>query len=181
MEARIYPGVDPSQVSTHPRTIQFFANPVAALRNIRTALAPGGQLVMVVWRRRIDNEWIYRAQTIEQLVGRPEQYDEPTCGPGPFSMADADTTADMLKHAGYTDIAFHRCDEPITIGRHMQEAIDFLMALGPAGEVIRLQGDRAAHLHGEVREALTTGLADLQAAVGVVGQASSWIITATSA
>ena len=73
----------------------FFANPVIALRNIRQALAPGGRLVMVVWRRRIDNDWIYRAQTIvEQIVTRPEEYDEPTCGPGPFSMADADTTTE---------------------------------------------------------------------------------------
>ena len=26
----------------------------------------------------------------------PEEYDEPTCGPGPFSMADADTTSEIL-------------------------------------------------------------------------------------
>ena len=30
----------------------FFASPVAALRNVRNALVPGGRLVMVVWRRR---------------------------------------------------------------------------------------------------------------------------------
>src|SRR3954447_19572038 len=29
----------------------FFGNPVAALRNVRSALVPGGRLVMVVWRR----------------------------------------------------------------------------------------------------------------------------------
>src|SRR5207245_4741020 len=70
----------------------FFANPVAALRNVRGALAPGARLVMIVWRRREDNDWLYRAQTIvEQIVSRPEEYDEPTCGPGPFSMAGADT------------------------------------------------------------------------------------------
>ena len=95
----------------------FFAHPVVALRNVRRALLPGGRLAMVVWRRRIDNDWIYRAQTIvEQLVPKPEQYDEPTCGPGPFSMADADTTTDILRRAGYQNIALHRCDEPITIG-----------------------------------------------------------------
>ena len=72
----------------------FFANPVWALRNVREALVPGGRLVMVVWRRRTDNDWLYRAQTIvERIVERPEEYDEPTCGPGPFSMADADTTS----------------------------------------------------------------------------------------
>lgn len=41
----------------------FFANPVLALRNMREALAARGRLVMVVWRRRIDNDWLYRGQT----------------------------------------------------------------------------------------------------------------------
>jgi ubiquinone/menaquinone biosynthesis C-methylase UbiE len=160
----------------------FFANPVIALRNVRQALAPGGRLVMVVWRRRMDNDWIYRAQTIvEQIVARPDEHDEPTCGPGPFSMADADTTTDILKAAGYTNIALHRCDEPITIGKDIDEAIDFLMALGPAGEILRLQGDRAAHLHDHVRDALTSGLADLTTATGVIGHASTWIISARPA
>jgi SAM-dependent methyltransferase len=159
----------------------FFANPVVALRNIRHALVPGGRLVMVVWRRRLDNEWMYRAQTIvEQIVARPDDYDQPTCGPGPFSMADADTTSDILKHAGYTNITLRRYDQPITIGADNDEAIDFLMALGPAGEILRLQGDRAAHLHDQVRDALATGLADLVTPAGVIGQASTWIVSATT-
>ena len=159
----------------------FFANPVVALRNIRQTLRPGGRLVMVAWRRRIDNDWIYRGQTIvEQIVSRPEEYDEPTCGPGPFSMADADTTTGVLKAAGYTDIALQRCDEPITTGKDIDEAVEFLMALGPAGEILRLQGDRAAHLHDQVREALAAGLADLATPAGVIGRASTWIITATN-
>jgi SAM-dependent methyltransferase len=96
----------------------FFASPVAALRNVRAALAPGGRLVMVVWRRRIDNDWLYRAQTIvEQIVSRPEEYDEPTCGPGPFSMADADTTSEILGHAGYADIELRLYENRLEIGR----------------------------------------------------------------
>jgi ubiquinone/menaquinone biosynthesis C-methylase UbiE len=158
----------------------FFANPVVALRNVRQGLIPGGRLVTVVWRRRIDNEWIHRGQEIvEQIVSRPDEYDEPTCGPGPFAMADADTTSDILRHAGYTNIALHRCDEPITIGADIDEAVEFLMALGPAGEILRLQGDRAAHLHDHVREALRAGLAHLVTPDGVIGQASTWIASAT--
>ena len=160
----------------------FFANPVVALRNVRRALRPGGRLVMVVWRRRIDNEWLYRGQTIvEQIVSRPEDYDEPTCGPGPFSMADADTTTEIVAHAGYEDIVLHRCDEPITIGSDVDEAIEMLMALGPAGEILRLQGDRAEHLHGAVREALRAGLAESVTADGVIARASTWIVSATGA
>jgi ubiquinone/menaquinone biosynthesis C-methylase UbiE len=159
----------------------FFANPAAALRNVRRALAPGATLVMVVWRRRIDNEWLYRAQTIvEQIVSRPEDYDEPTCGPGPFSMADADTTTEVLTHAGYTDICLRRCDVPILIGRDLDEAIELVTALGPAGEILRLAGDRAAHLHAQVRAALRAGMADFDDGEGVRAPSSTWIVSAVS-
>ena len=42
----------------------FFISPVAALRNVRKSLVPGGRLTSVVWRRREDNEWLYKAQQV---------------------------------------------------------------------------------------------------------------------
>ncbi len=159
----------------------FFANPVAAMRNVRHALVPGGQLLMVVWRRRMDNEWMYRAQTIvEGIVERPEEYDEPTCGPGPFSMADADTTSDVLLGAGFADVTLRRCDLPIVIGRDLDEAIELVMALGPAGEILRLAGDRAAHLHGRVEAALREGLGELAVDGELRARASTWIVSASA-
>ena len=160
----------------------FFAAPVPAMRNVREALKPGGRLAMVVWRQRIDNHWLYRAQTIvEQLVERPEEHDEPTCGPGPFSMANADTTSDILLHAGFADVDLRRCDLPIQIGRDLDEAIDLVMALGPAGEILRLAGDRALHLHGDVDAALRDGLGEYVRPDGDVwAPASTWIVTATA-
>jgi ubiquinone/menaquinone biosynthesis C-methylase UbiE len=159
----------------------FFASPVAAMRNIRQALLPSGKLVMVVWRQRIDNDWLYRAQAIvEGIVERPEEYDEPTCGPGPFSMANADTTSDILLHAGFTDIALQRCDIPISIGKDLDEALELVMALGPAGEILRLAGDRAAHLHGQVEAALREGLSEFATDSHLRAPASTWIVTATA-
>ena len=159
----------------------FFANPVVALRNVRAALRPGARLVMVVWRRREDNGWLYRAQQIvEGIVQRPEEYDEPTCGPGPFSMAGADTTTDVLTHAGFRDVELHRCDLPIPVGGDVEEAIELVMSLGPAGEILRLQGDRAKHLHGEVHHALRAGLSEFATADGLMAPASTWIASAVN-
>ena len=158
----------------------FFANPVAALRNVRAALAPGGKLVMVVWRDRTDNAWLYKAQQIvEGIVSRPEEYDEPTCGPGPFSMANADTTSGVLLHAGFDEITLRRCDIPILVGRDVDEAIDLVMSIGPAGEILRLAGDRAAHLHDQVNRELREGLDEFNGPDGVRAPASTWIVTAS--
>ena len=157
----------------------FFNNPVAALRNVREALAPGGELVTVVWRAREDNPWTYRAQVVtERFVTKPEEYDEPTCGPGPFSMANADTTSGILLSAGFEDVALRRCDLSFMSGTDVDEAIDLTLDLGPAGEILRLQGDRAAHLHEPIREALREEMGEFAGPDGVYAPASTWIVTA---
>ena len=159
----------------------FFANPVAAMRNVRKAIAPGGRLVMVVWRRREDNDWLYRAQQIvEPLVLRNEQSDEPTCGPGPFSMSGADTTSDILLHSGFTNIAFARSDIPIRIGDDVEEAIGAVTAVGPAAELLRLAGDEATPLRQEIDARLRDGLAEFAGENGLWASASTWIVSATA-
>jgi SAM-dependent methyltransferase len=159
----------------------FFANPVAALRRVRQALVPGGRLVMVVWRAKVENEWVYRAQTItERFVTKPEEYDEPTCGPGPFSMGNADTTSGILRSAGFEAITLRRCDLPILIGRDVDEAVDLVMSLGPAGEILRLAGERARHLHEPVADALREGLTGWAGPDGVTAPASTWIVSAVA-
>ncbi len=157
----------------------FFASPVVALRNVWRALDPGGRLCMVVWRRKLDNDWLNRAEEIvTRFVERPEEYDEPTCGPGPFSMADADTTSEIVTSAGFDEVTLRRCDIEITIGTTLDEAVELVTALGPAGEILRLWGARAAQLRPQIDAALREGLAEFVRPDGVRAPASTWIVTA---
>ncbi|HEX2070963.1 MAG TPA: class I SAM-dependent methyltransferase [Thermoleophilaceae bacterium] len=157
----------------------FFANPVAALRNVREALAPGGRLCMVVWRRKLDNPWLQRSEeAVERYVTEDEDSDEPTCGPGPFSMANADTTSDIVLHAGFEDVTLDRSDAPMRLGADLDEATAYVMALGPAAEVIRLAGDDAERLRPEITAAVRDVLAEYDTADGVFAPMSTWIVSA---
>ena len=160
--------------------VMFFANPVVAMRNIQRALVPGGRLCVVVWRKREDNEWVYRAEkVVEKYLEAPEDSDEPTCGPGPFSMASADTTSDILLGAGFEEVEFRRSDLPVTIGHDLDHAIAFNLALGPAGEVLRLSGENADQVRPQIEADLRKALADFVQPDGeVVAPASTWIVSA---
>ncbi len=159
----------------------FFANPVAGLRNMRKALRPGGRMVHIVWRNRADNPWLSMAKDVVlQFLPEPGA-DALTCGPGPFSMSGEETVRKMMEAAGYTDIAFERVDAPVLVGRDVQDAIDFQLAIGPAGEVFREAGAEAE----EKREAIEAALAEAInrqkiEADGIVMDSSSWVISATN-
>jgi ubiquinone/menaquinone biosynthesis C-methylase UbiE len=158
----------------------FFANPVAALRNVREALAPGGLLNMVVWRRKLDNDWVHRAElVVAEYLEEPEEADAPRCGPGPFSMANADTVSDVLKYAGYEDIRLARQDLPYKIGNDLEHAVAFNMALGPAAEVLRMWGDRVDDIRPKIADQIREALRDFVVDGGaVVAPASTWAVTA---
>ena len=158
----------------------FFANPVAALRNVRRALEPGGRLSMVVWRRKLDNDWMHAAElVVKRFVDEPEETDEPRCGPGPFSMADADTVSAQLLGAGFEDIAFARSDHDIIMGRDMDEAVELVMAIGPAGELLRMAGDDAEEIRPKLAALIREAFAPFEREDGSVhGPSSTWIVQA---
>ncbi len=159
----------------------FFSNPVAALRNVRRSMAPGGRLCIVVWRKREDSPALYRAQQIvEALVPKVEKGDAVTCGPGPFSMSGADMVSDQLLAAGWTHPCFERNQLLISIGSDIEDAINFALALGPAGEHLRLAGELGEAKKPEVIAAMRAAFAPFVKSDGVWMQSSSWTITATA-
>jgi hypothetical protein len=138
-------------------------------------------LCAIVWRRKLDNAWMNCAErVVEGYLERPEETDEPTCGPGPFSMADADTLSEQLTIAGFERVSLRRCDLPIKIGDDLDHAIEFNMALGPAGEVLRLWGDRVDEIRPKIAGDLREALAEFDGPDGVVAPASTWIVGAVA-
>jgi len=159
---------------------QFFSSPVAALRNVKGALQRGSWLAFVVWRKREDNPWLHVPERCVRALISPEEEtaDEPTCGPGPFSMRGADLVSDQLKAAGFGQIGFERHDVDVCIGRDLDEAIAFSMALGPAGEIVRLAGETGRQRASEVSAALKEALTPFASPRGVYAPSSTWLVTA---
>ncbi len=159
----------------------FFNLPGRALRNIRAALRPGGGLRMIVWRRREDNPWVHDAELcVKQIVPvvSHEDTDQVHCGPGPFSMADANVVSDLLRSAGYERIAFERHDCDVCLGQSLDDAVEFALALGPAGEIIRLAGEDGQKRKQQVIAALRERLAQYQRPDGIWVGSSSWFVSA---
>jgi ubiquinone/menaquinone biosynthesis C-methylase UbiE len=161
----------------------FFEMPGAAMRNVRKALKPGGTFTQIVWRRREENPWLHEAELRVKeivLVVSHEETDQVHCGPGPFSMAGPDMVSTMLRGAGFERITFERYDCDICIGSDMEDAIEFAMALGPAGEIIRLAGEEGAKRKPQVVAALKETLAPFARPDGIWAPSSTWFISATN-
>jgi SAM-dependent methyltransferase len=147
---------------------QFFENPVAGLRNTRSALKPGGIMTMIVWRNISENPWLGLAKdVILKYLPAPGE-NARTCGPGPFSMADPEVVAKQLEIARYGKIEFEKVDAQVLIGRNLEEAVELQLALGPAGEIYREAGELALDRHNEIASALKTALAPYQRTDGVI-------------
>jgi SAM-dependent methyltransferase len=161
---------------------QFFAAPVPAMRAIRGALKPGGRLAKICWRRKAESPfWAETEQVVERFLSRPEEYEADTCGPGPFSLGNPETTRGILEAAGFDAIELHRRDFDYFMGADMDEALESLLAIGPGAELIRLNGDYGESRRGEIADALRELYSAWQQPDGaIVGRGSVWIVAATN-
>ncbi len=157
----------------------FFMNPVAGLRSMRRALKPGGRVAHIVWRRREDNPWLNLPhQTVRRFLPAPGE-EALTCGPGPFSMASEDVTRAQMEAAGFVDIDFERIDAKVMVGRNIEDAIAFQLAIGPAGETFREAGELGQARRAEIVLALDELFSAAETTPeGLWMDSSSWLVTA---
>ncbi|MFD7782326.1 class I SAM-dependent methyltransferase [Streptomyces nojiriensis] len=150
----------------------FFADPVAAFRNIGGALRPGGRLVQLVWQPPTGNEWLL-SFTRALAAGRPLPTPPPDA-PGPFSMADPTRVRTVLSAAGFTEIQLEPHSEAMWFGEDAADAERFVLGLhGWMLDGLDAEGRRRAV------DDLRTTLAAHETDDGVLYASATWIIRAT--
>lgn len=159
--------------------VMFFSEPDVAFGKLRSAMTPGGGLSFVCWRAIDQNEWMMvPAQAALQHLPPPD-LPEPGA-PGPFAFADADRVRGILDAAGFTDIEVERHDRELSVGsgRPLQEIVQVVMQMGPAGRLLR---DATEETKSLVAESITEALQPFGGDGGLSMKGSAWMVRARNA
>ena len=156
--------------------VMFFADPVAAFRNIREAMAADGALAFVCWRVLADNPWVLLARDV---VLRHVPPLEPTApdAPGQFAFADPDRVHFVLSEAGFSDIGMEPQDLPFVVSPSLDldEVVATVMTRGPS---VRLLADAAEATLAKVRADLGPVLQPHMTDRGLVLGGAVWVVSA---
>lgn len=113
--------------------MMFFDDPVAAFRNLRSAVRPGARLACLAWRGAAENSFMTAAERaaaeiLPQIPARVET------GPGQFGFADPDRVRAILRDSGWKDGALR----PVDLDCAMPEGDLRLYArrMGPVGQLL---------------------------------------------
>jgi len=154
--------------------VMFFDDPKAAFANLAKATRPGGRLCFVCWQEMIANEWIaVPAMAMVAYVGIPE-LPEPG-SPGPFALADAKRTRDLLGIAGWSDITVEEHSDRMRMGRDPEDVLAFMLS-DEMGR--RLVADKDPEAVKAGTEATLKALRPYATPEGVLLKGTCWMVTA---
>jgi SAM-dependent methyltransferase len=122
----------------------FFADELAAFRNLLRWLTPGGRFAFAAWGATADNPWMTltrdaTAEVIDLPAPDPD-------GPGGFRYADAAKFLSLLSQAGFADLNAQDWRGSFAIGGGLPaaEAASFALAsFASFGELLAEAGDEA--------------------------------------
>ena len=152
--------------------VMFFDDPAAAFGNLRKALRRGGRLAFLCWRTREENPvFTFGFDGAAAEPGLPEL-------PGPpaaFSLARAGRVSALLSGAGFGGIECEKADEPMLIGRDVDDVLEYERASPGTAEILAaLSPAQAAGLTRQVRDRLVA----YASPAGVIMPGAAWLVTA---
>ena len=156
--------------------VMFFADPVRAFANLRTALKPSGRLIFSCFREPKLNPWamapLQAAYQFVPPLPRPGPED-----PSPFAFADEGRVQRILGGAGFADITLtpHDLMFDIGAGRGLDGAVANMVEIGPGSRALDGQSDETrTKAIGAIRAALAPFVTGNAVKLG----AAIWIVTA---
>ncbi|GLU34072.1 class I SAM-dependent methyltransferase [Trinickia caryophylli] len=114
--------------------VMFFADPVAAFTNLRSAARDGAALHAIVWRSAAENPFMTTAERAAAplLPNLPPRRAE---GPGQFAFADRARVSSILEKSRWTHVEMRPIDVPCTVPA---DAIaGYASRLGPVGAALQ--------------------------------------------
>jgi SAM-dependent methyltransferase len=109
--------------------VMFFDDPVAAFANVARVLRPGGRLAFVSWAPMAQQEWLTVPFTaLAEHV--PAAGLAPAPGPGMFGLSDPEMLADVLRRAGWVDVAVDSERRSMVAGGSVDDAVGLVMSSG---------------------------------------------------
>ena len=155
--------------------VMFFDDPAAAFGNLRKALRRGGRLAFLCWRTRAENP-VFTTGFAEAaaVLGLREM-------PGPgaaFSLASTARAGALLSGAGFGAIQFVKADEPMLIGRDVDDVLDYERTSPTATEILTGLSPAQA---GELTRLVADRLMAYASPDGVVMPGAAWLVTAQAA
>ncbi len=154
--------------------VMFFADPVKAFANIRTALKPGGRLAIVCWCPFEEIPLLYDTYAAaEDLL--PPREPPPPLAPGPFGLSDHKSARTVLADAGYRDIVFGKSAPRSLMGTTLEEAVEQALNLGPLAHATRDMDDAAKD---KVRTRIRPVLARHKTEDGIAPPVACWLVGA---
>ena len=159
--------------------VMFFGDPIAAFRNLRSALRPGGKVRFACWRPIAENPWmqIPLHAVYEHVPRLPKPGPDE---PGPFSFADPERVTRILTEAAFTAPAFTPLDVAMDLsaGGTLEDAVIQSSDLGPSRRALENQPDE---IRAAARESIRRALAPYASSAGVKLPGAVWLVAAERA
>ncbi len=141
-------------VVTGFNSFQYAASPVNALKEARRVAKPGAKVLIAVWGKPDQMEFMPVIKALGSLMPPP-----PPGAPGPFALSEDGALETLASQAGLTPAAVYDVDCTFNFP-DLETALRGMLSGGPAVKAVNLAGEE------RVREAVTNAISPYRMADG---------------
>ena len=154
--------------------VMFFADPVAAFRNIHRAVKTTGRLAFACWRHPFEHLWAFVPESAAKPFLPPSPPADPNA-PGRYSFQNHDRIKSVLLQAGFHAPEIQKFDFQTFAGATPEEAAASAIDAGP---LQRTLADCNEDTRAKVRAAVTARMAQEMGPDGIYLTSAAWLVRA---